>query len=73
MSKTESRGFEEALKDLEQRVKKLDGGELPLEEALTVFEEGISLVRECQSLLDGAETRIMEITSIKSTQEESAR
>lgn len=56
------RGFDEALEELEQTVRKLDSGELPLEEALSVFERGVGLVRECQELLDAAERRISELT-----------
>ena len=62
MSVTEPRSFEEALGELEGRVRRLDSGDLPLEQALKLFEEGISLVRECQALLDGAERRIVELT-----------
>ena len=57
-----NRSFENALKDLEDRVRKLDSGELPLEEALRLFEQGVGLVRECQELLDSAERRIVELT-----------
>ena len=57
-----NRSFENALKDLEDRVRKLDSGELPLEDALRLFEEGVGLVRECQELLDGAERRIVELS-----------
>lgn len=56
------RGFEEALSELEDHVRRLDGGELPLEEALGLFERGVGLVRECQDLLDDAERRITELT-----------
>lgn len=58
----QGRTFEIALKDLEDRVRKLDSGELPLEEALRLFEQGVGLVRECQELLDSAERRIVELT-----------
>lgn len=62
-SKQERRhSFEEALAALEDRVKRLDSGDLPLEEALRLFEEGVGLVRECQELLDTAEQRIIELT-----------
>ncbi len=57
------RGFEDALAELEDHVRKLDGGELPLEEALRLFERGVGLVRECQELLDDAERRITELTA----------
>lgn len=58
----ESRTFEGALRELEDRVRKLDSGDLPLEDALRLFEEGVGLVRECQELLDSAERRIVELT-----------
>ena len=59
---TDRRSFELVLADLEERVRRLDGGDLPLETALREFEEGVALVRECQELLDGAERRIVELT-----------
>ncbi len=58
----QTRTFEDALAMLEDRVRKLDSGELPLEQALATFEEGVGLVRQCQELLDGAEQRIVELT-----------
>ena len=57
-----SRSFETALQELEERVRLLDNGELPLEESLQFFEQGVQLVRECQHLLDAAEKKIIEIT-----------
>ena len=56
------RSFENALTELEVCVRSLDSGELPLEESLRMFESGISLVRECQELLDAAERRVVELT-----------
>ncbi len=56
------RSFEQALVELEQRVKQLDSGELPLEQALTLFEQGVALVQECHDKLDLAEHRIAELT-----------
>lgn len=57
------RSFEQALSALEHRVRRLDSGELALEESLQMFEEGVSLVRECQELLDAAERRVIELTA----------
>ena len=62
MSTDTPRSFEEALSELELRVRRLDSGELPLEEALQVFEEGVKLQQECQDLLDTAEQQIVELT-----------
>jgi exodeoxyribonuclease VII small subunit len=56
------RTFEQALEALEERVRKLEAGELPLEDALEIFEQGIELTRECHEKLDAAEGRIMELT-----------
>jgi len=62
MSNDEKRSFEDALAELEDHVRKLDGGELALEDSLTTFESGVRLVRECSELLDDAEQRITELT-----------
>jgi exodeoxyribonuclease VII small subunit len=50
------------LTDLEDHVRKLDGGDLALEDSLVTFESGVRLVRECSELLDDAEQRITELT-----------
>jgi exodeoxyribonuclease VII small subunit len=50
--------FEECLARLEQIVAALEGGNLPLEESLKVFEEGVALARRCGRYLEEAERRI---------------
>ena len=50
--------FEEALEKLEGIVARLERGDLPLEEALGAFEEGVALTRQCAERLDSAERRI---------------
>jgi len=50
--------FEEALSQLEVLVARLEGGELPLEEALRAFEEGVRLTRLCTERLEDAERRV---------------
>ncbi len=50
--------FEDALKRLEDIVKKMEAGDQPLDEALKSFEEGIKLVRSCQDKLDEAQRRV---------------
>ena len=50
--------FEDSLAELEKIVNKLEGGELPLEESLELFEKGVGLSRECQERLSRAERRI---------------
>jgi exodeoxyribonuclease VII small subunit len=59
----EPRSFEGALGELEARVAKLERGDLALEEALRLFEEGVSLVRECHEKLDAADARIVALTA----------
>lgn len=54
--------FEEALKRLEGVVERLEEGEIPLEEALKLFEEGVKLSRLCHQKLDEAEKRIELVT-----------
>jgi exodeoxyribonuclease VII small subunit len=50
--------FEEALSKLEKIVSKLEKGDIPLEESLKLFEEGIRLSRFCNQKLDEAEKRV---------------
>lgn len=55
--------FEEAMKKLEDIVKELEDGAIPLEKALELFSEGIALSRFCQGSLEEAEQRIMVLTA----------
>jgi exodeoxyribonuclease VII small subunit len=50
--------FENAMKQLEDIVQELEGGNLPLERAIKKFEEGMKLSRFCTDLLDETEKRI---------------
>jgi len=50
--------FEKALVKLEEIVKKMEGGDMPLEESLAAFEEGIRLSRFCADRLDKAERKV---------------
>jgi exodeoxyribonuclease VII small subunit len=50
--------FEQSLKKLETIVDKLEKGELPLEESLKLFEEGIGLSAVCKQELDAAEGKV---------------
>lgn len=56
--KPEPPKFEAALTRLEQIVQRLEKGELPLEESLVLYEEGISLSRLCHAKLEEAEGKI---------------
>ena len=50
--------FEAALARLEEIVKELETGDLPLEQSLKLFEEGIKLSRICNKRLEDAERRV---------------
>jgi exodeoxyribonuclease VII small subunit len=50
--------FEDAFQKLESIVKKLEGGNLSLEESLKAFEEGVRLSRFCSKKLDEAEKKL---------------
>lgn len=63
-NKTQS--FEASLDKLEEIVRKLEDGELSLDDSLKLFEEGIRLSRECKERLDQAEKRIEVLTKDES-------
>ena len=50
--------FEEALQKLEAIVTQMEEGDLPLEETLKAFEEGVRLARVCASKLNEAERKV---------------
>ncbi len=56
--KAKEEGFEESLNSLEEIVRQLESGDLPLEKALELFEEGVTLARRCQTHLEEAERRV---------------
>lgn len=54
--------FEEKLAKLSQIVERLEqGNDLPLEDSLKLFEEGIGLVRTCRETLENAEQRVINV------------
>ena len=54
-------GFEQALARLDEIVRHLEKGDLPLSESLTLFEEGTSLLNTCSKMLDEAEQKVVKI------------
>ena len=50
--------FESCLDELEKVVKELEGGDLPLERSLELFERGMDLSDACRKQLEEAETRV---------------
>jgi exodeoxyribonuclease VII small subunit len=57
-NKEQEQSFESSLASLERIVAHLESGDLPLERALELFEEGVALARRCQSQLGDAERKV---------------
>ena len=55
--------FEQALKALEDVVRRLEGGEVPLDESIALYERGEALRGHCQARLDAAQARIDKIVA----------
>ena len=53
--------FEENLADLEAIVQKLEGGQVPLEEAISEFQKGMKLSKDLQETLDQAEKTLVKV------------
>lgn len=60
--KQESQTFEQSLNRLDEIVRRMEKGDVPLEEALTLFEEGTALAAACNRLLDAAELKVVQLT-----------
>ena len=54
--------FEKAMDELESIVAKLEGGKVPLEESVAIYERGEALKKRCEELLRQAEARVEKIT-----------
>ena len=57
--------FEKAMERLEEIVASLESGEYPLEGSLKLFEEGIKLVKLCNSKLESVEGAIKKLTNVE--------
>ncbi len=64
----EKPSFEASLDQLQALVKKLESGELSLEQSLKSFEEGVRLTRTCQEYLSAADQRIQILTQATTDQ-----
>ena len=62
MDSTTIKDFESAIAELETIVKRLEDGDLPLENSLELFERGVQLSRFCHSKLEEAERRVELLT-----------
>jgi len=68
VARKKSDQFEESLKNIEKIVEKLEKGDLPLDEAMDAFAEGVRLVKQCQRKLEEAEAKVQ--TLLQSDQNE---
>jgi exodeoxyribonuclease VII small subunit len=55
---TPPKSFEDALKELEEILAAMEGGEVPLEESLAKYERGNFLIQHCRGVLNSAEKQI---------------
>ena len=62
--------FEDALRQLEEIVSKLEGGELSLEESMAAFEQGTKLCKLCNAKLTEAEKKIEQLTKVTNAEPE---
>ena len=53
--------FEASMKRLEEIVSRLEGEQVPLEESMRLYEEGMKLGRRCRRMLDEADARIRKL------------
>ena len=60
---TEERTFEQAQRELEEIVQRLESGDVALDEALRLWQRGEELYRFCRERLDSAEGKIEELAS----------
>ncbi|MBQ2445976.1 MAG: exodeoxyribonuclease VII small subunit [Oscillospiraceae bacterium] len=57
-----SQSFEKSMNRLEEIVRSMERGDLPLEKALSMFEEGTALIASCHKLLDEAELKVLKLS-----------
>lgn len=62
--------FEEAIKTLTEIVGKIEQGEIPLQDSLEQYEQGMSLIKHCRGILQKAENRIEKIAAESEAEQE---
>jgi exodeoxyribonuclease VII small subunit len=61
--------FEEAYRELEDTIQRLEAGDLTLDSALGLYERGMHLAHHCTDVLDAAENRVQELVSTSDRQQ----
>ena len=64
MNEAEKLSFEEAFKELEDTVHRLEGGGLTLDESIALFVRGMTLAEHCQEKLDEAELKVSQLVPL---------
>jgi len=59
---TDNLSFEDAIKELTNIVGKIEQGQIPLQDSLEQYEKGMTLIKQCRTILQKAEERIEKIT-----------
>jgi exodeoxyribonuclease VII small subunit len=70
MPTNDTQNFEKSFSQLQQLIQKLENSELPLDEALQLYEEGKRLSALCSSILENAQLRLTQLSEASTTQEE---
>jgi exodeoxyribonuclease VII small subunit len=65
--------FEESIKRLKAIVDQIEQGEIPLQDSLEQYEQGMALIKHCRTILQTAEKRIENISKQQSTDPEPAQ
>ncbi len=63
MADTNEMSFEESMNKLEELVKKLEGGNLSLDESLSIYAEAVELRERCRKILDESERKVQKLMS----------
>ena len=66
----EKLSFEQAMKELDSIISRMDSGEMPLEQSVENFKRGTELIKYCDTLLDSFEKSITAVTAGKDGQPE---
>lgn len=62
MNEPDKMTFEEALRELEATIHRLEEGDLTLEEAISLYERGMRLAQRCNEVLNTAELQVQQLT-----------
>jgi exodeoxyribonuclease VII small subunit len=65
----EKLSFEETYSELEATVQRLEQGDLTLEEAITLYEQGMRLAQHCSDALDAAELQVQQLSMLSDQQQ----